>query len=344
MRPVTRWLVDRLTEAHWSLDVHVSRGNHYDVDITGLKNSNLFSDLRDSPIFSTLADYLDHLNIDAVVDPTDTPLQVRESVADATFYVNGRLTSSNGRVEYLDQQFRIDYAYCDFDETDIMPVLEGRASTEGVDSLGQRVPVYLTMYVIDRETQIRQRRGRLDDLTFVLEDGSGRPPEEVLALLGYDFADVGGKAQQLVATSVVRAIGRQWLDPIERRIERWTPLDEFTITPAGGRSSSLARQQRERAASDTLQSSSVVRFFTGSQLTVGKYLTSDMFVTYTGELSESETAPESGRLSLVHLWNLEYRIKPLSPDLVLDFAVEYDEFERKRDESVSLKYSFALEP
>ena len=88
----------------------------------------------------------------------------------------------------------------------------------------------------------------------------------------------------------------------------------------------------------------MVRFFTGSQLTVGKYLTNDVFLAYTGELSESESAPETGRLSLVHLWNLEYRIKPVSPDLVLDFAVEYDEFERRRDESVSLKYSFALEP
>jgi hypothetical protein len=184
----------------------------------------------------------------------------------------------------------------------------------------------------------------LDELTFVLEDASGNPPENVLALLGYDVGNVGGKAQQVVASSIVRAVGRQWLDPIERRIERWTPLDEFTISPAGGRSTSLARLQRQHVAKDTLQSSSVVRFFTGSQLTVGKYLSSDMFVTYTGELAESETAPESGRLSLVHLWNLEYRIKPLSPDLVVDFAVEYDEFERKRDESVSLKYSFPLEP
>ena len=357
-KPVTQWLLDRLTEARWKLDLLVGSGNHYDVEITGLKNSDLFASLRDSPVFSTLADYFDHLSVDAVVDPTQTPLEIRETIQDSSFYLNGRLTSSRGRVEYLDQRFTIDYATCDFDETDIMPVLEGRASTMGtvvgVDSVSRRVPVYLTMYVIDRETQIRQRRGRLDDLTFVLEDDAGNPPENVLALLGYDVGTVGGKAQDVVTTSVVRAIGRQWIQPIERRLEKWTMLDEVTLNPAGGRSASLAREQRRNSATEeslqnnrndqTLQSSGMVRFFTGSQLTVGKYLTNDVFLAYTGELSESESAPETGRLSLVHLWNLEYRIKPVSPDLVLDFAVEYDEFERRRDESVSLKYSFALEP
>jgi hypothetical protein len=344
VRPVARWLLDRLTEAQWNLNVLVGQGNHYDVEITGLKNSELFAGLRDSPIFSTLAEYVDHLNVDAVIDPAETPLAVRGSIADSSFYLDGRLTSSRGRVEYLDQRFTIDNAVCEFDETNIMPVLEGRASTTGVDSLGRSLPVYLTMYVIDRETQIRQRRGRLDDLTFVLEDDAGDAPEDVLALLGYDVGSVSGKAQELVATSVVRAIGRQWLDPIERRLEKWTPLDEVTLNPVGGRSRNLARQQHQQVARDTLQSPSVVRFFTGSQLTVGKYLTNDVFLTYTGELAESQRTRETGRLSLVHLWNVEYRIKPLSPDLVLDFAVEYDEFERRRDESVSLKYSFALEP
>ncbi len=343
-RPVTQWLLDRLTEAEWNLNVYVGQGDHYDVEITGLKDSDLFASLRESPVFSTLADYFDHLNVDAVVEPSETPLAIRGTIADSTFRLDGRLTSLRGRVEYLDQRFTINSAICDFDETSIMPVLEGRASTTGVDTSGRQLPVYLTMYVIDRETQIRQRRGRLDDLTFVLEDDAGDPPEDVIALLGYDVGSVSGKAQELVTSSVVRAIGRQWIDPIERRIEKWTPLDEVTLNPAGGRST-LARQQKQHAAqNEQLQSPSAVRFFTGSQLTVGKYITNDIFVTYTGELAESQSAPETGRLSLVHLWNLEYRIKPVSPDLLLDFAVEYDEFERRRDESISLKYSFALEP
>jgi hypothetical protein len=68
-----------------------------------------------------------------------------------------------------------------------------------------------------------------------------------------------------------------------------------------------------------------------------------VFFTYTGELSEGSLQLRD-RLGFVHSWNLEYRMNPVSRDLVLDLAVEYDEIERRRDESVSVKYFFALEP
>ena len=343
MRLVARWIVERLKEAQWNLDVGVGAGNHYDVEITGLKNSEVFAPLRNSLLFERLADYFDHLSIDAIMDPADQPLQIRGTIADTSFFLNGRLAAHRGKVEYLDQTFAIDNVYSDFDETDVVPILEGRATTTGQDSLGRQVPVYLTMYQIDRETGTRQRRGRLSNITFVLEDDAGDPSEQVLRLLGYDLTDVKGKASELVATTVVRTIGRQWLDPLERRLERWTLLDEITFTPGKGRWSTFSRQQREHAQTDTLQQNSAVRFFSGSQVTVGKYLTRDVFLTYTGELAEGGV-DLGNRLGLVHLWNLEYRILPLSRDLVLDLAVEYDEVERKRDESVSLKYSFALEP
>jgi hypothetical protein len=342
MRRVARWIVNRLIEAQWNLDVAVSTGNHYDVEITGLKNSEIFAPLRNSPVFARLADYFDHLSIDAILDPTDHPLQIRGTIADTSFYLNGQLSSHRGKVEYLDQTFTVDYVNSDFDETDVMPILEGRATTTGQDTLGRQVPVYLTMYQIDRETGTRQKRGRLSNITYVLEDDAGDTPEQTLGLLGYNIGDMKNKAEELVASTVVRTIGRQWLDPLERRLERWTLLDEVTLSPGKGRWSSLSRQQRERAQADTLTQNSAVRFFTGSQVTVGKYLTRDLFFTYTGELAEGQIEL-GGRLGFVHLWNLEYRIYPLSRDLVLDLAVEYDEVERRRDESVSLKYSFALE-
>jgi hypothetical protein len=343
MRTVARWIVSRLQEAQWNLDVAVSTGNHYDVEITGLKNSEVFAPLRNSLLFERLADYFDHLSIDAIVDPADQLLQIRGTIADTSFFLNGRLAAHRGKVEYLDQTFVIDNVYSDFDETDVMPILEGRATTNGQDTLGRQVPVYLTMYQIDRETGARQRRGRLSNITFVLEDDAADASEQVLKLLGYDLGDVKGKASELVASTVVRTIGRQWLDPLERRLERWTLLDEIAFTPGKGRWSSVSRQQRQHAQADTLQQNSAVRFFSGSQVTVGKYLTRDVFLTYTGELAEGGI-DLGNRLGFVHLWNLEYRILPLSRDLVLDLAVEYDEVERKRDESISLKYSFALEP
>ncbi|MFZ5434141.1 MAG: translocation/assembly module TamB domain-containing protein [Calditrichota bacterium] len=341
--PVARWLVKRLEEAQWDLRVAVGSGNHYDVEITGLKNSEMFAPLRESTVFETLADYIDHLSIDAIVDPSDDPIRIRGTIDDSTFFLIGRMTASRGVVEYLDQTFSIDYVTADFDETNVFPILEGRAEAEGTDSLGRNVPVYLTMYQIDRETNIRQKRGRFDKVTFVLEGDADETPEQVLVLLGYDPQAAGAKAGQVFATTFARVIGRQWLDPLERHLERWTLLDEVALNPGGGRASPLARQQRDRAATDTLDQNSTVRFFTGSQVTVGKYLTPNLFVTYTGELTEGQIDVGT-RIGLIHLWNLEYRMEPLSRDLVVDFAVEYDEVERKRDESISLKYSFALEP
>jgi hypothetical protein len=343
-RPVERWLLERLEQAKWNLDVAVGSGDRYDVELTSLKNSNLFGPLKNSVFFGTLADYFDHLSIDAMLDPGNTPLGIRGTIDDATFHLNGRASSLRGKVDYLDQTFNIDHVYADFDETAVMPVLEGRATTFGVDTVGRSIPVYLTLYQIDRETGTRQPRGRLDEMTVVLESDANQSPEQVLQLLGFNAGtDVRGKAEQLMASTVARALSRQWLSPLTRRLERWTLLDEITISPGGGRGSSLARQQRVRALQDSVQQTSAFRFFTGSQVTVGKYLTRDVFFTYTGELSEGALQLKD-RLGLIHSWNLEYRINPLSRDLVLDLAVEYDEVERRRDESVSLKYFFALEP
>jgi hypothetical protein len=343
--PVARWLLQRLEEAKWNLNVAVGAGSHYDIEVTGLKNSDMLGPVSGTAVYKALADYLDHLSIDCFLDPTNTPLQLRGTIQDTTFRVSGRVTSSRGQVVYLDQTFDIDYVSADFDETNVTPVLEGRAKTMGADSLARRIPVYLTMYQIDRETNTRVKRGRLDNVTFVLESDAAESPEQALKLLGYDVGTVGGKAEQLAASSFARAIGRQWLDPLERRIERWTYLDEVAFIPGGGQSASLLSKQRwAKSVQDSLiQRNSAVRFFTGSQVTVGKYVTPDLFLTYTGELSEGQVQL-GNRLGLIHLWSAEYRINPLSRDLVLDLAVQYDELVRRRDESVSLKYSFPLEP
>jgi hypothetical protein len=341
-KKVARWLLARLTEAVWNFDVSVSSGNHYYLEVTGLKDSELFSSLRKSAVFQTVTEYLDHIAIDAAMSPTDLPLHLTGTISDSTFRVVGRAVSERGKVEYLDQVFTIEKVVSDFDETSVFPILEGRAVTMG-DSSGQRVPVYLTMYQIDRATGARQKRGRLQDITFVLESETSSAPEDVLALLGLSPTKVEGKAGEFVARTVARTLGRRVLDPIERQLEKWTFLDEVTLSPGGGRLPSTARLQIERAQSDSLQPT-IVRFLTGSQFTVGKHFSRDLFFTYTGELAANPNETTKTRLGLIHMWNLEYRMQPFSPDLVLDLAVQYDAVERKRDESVSLKYSFALEP
>jgi hypothetical protein len=342
-KPVARWLLNRLDEARWDLNVAMGTGNHYDVTITGLRHSAAFSFLNSTAVLGTLTDYLDRLTVDAVVSPSDAPLHVVGTLADHSFRVSGQTTAERGKVEFLDQTFDVDYARADFDETSEFPIVEGRAQTMGQDTLGRRVPVYLTMYQIDRETNTRQKRGRLENATFVLESEGAASSEEALALLGLTPTQVEGTAGELVARTAARTLARQVLGPLERRIEKWTLLDEVTLSPGGGSRAVGARLQQNRTLQDSLQQGATVRFLTGSQFTLGKYVTQDLFLTYTGELAAGPAEAKS-RLGLIHNWNLEYRMKPLSRDLVLDFAVEYDAVERRRDETVAVKYSFPLEP
>ncbi|MCB9357113.1 MAG: hypothetical protein H6506_05040 [Calditrichaeota bacterium] len=345
MRPVTKWLVDRLYEADWALTLAIGKGLHYDVEVTGFKDSDLFARMGSNPLLGTVAEYLDHISVDAIVTPTEVPLTMEGALVDSSLRLVGELGATSGNADYLDQTFWIESLQSNFDETDIFPLISGRAATYGEDSLGRTVTVHLTIYEIDPLTQQRVPYGRFEDITYVLEADGYTDQEEVLALLGYDFTNLSqGKAEQLLTRTALSAAKRIWLDPISRRLERATFFDQVSLTPGGGPSASLFRAQRENVLTDTLESQGVVRLLKGSHVTVGKYLYSDVFVTYTGELSEASGESERGRLGLIHYWNLQYRVVPLSPDFVLDFAVEYDEASKRSDESVALKYSFTLEP
>jgi hypothetical protein len=340
----TRWLLQELKEARWDLQIIPEEGNHYYAEYTGLRNSELFANWKDSPVWRNLADLLDRLEVDAELSSSVQGVRLEGTIADHTFHGVGQVLSSRGRVNYLDQTFNIDEVTADFDASDPRPVMQGRAETMAQDSLGRQVPVYLTLYVIDRETGIRAKQGRLDELSVVLESDVSSAPEEIMALLGYSLNNVGDEALRMGGAIVERAFHSRLLRPVERRVERWTGLDMFSLEPT-----MQSRYTRKRTANgapaDTLTQSFGVRYFTGSQLTAGKYLMRDLFFSYTGELAEGEQMGLEGkRLGLVHLWTIEYRMRPLSPDLVVDFSVEYDNLERKRDESVGLKYTFALEP
>lgn len=345
MRPVTKWLVDRLYEAEWDLSITMGNGSHYDVEITGFKDSELFTQIGRNAFLGTVAEYLDHISVDALVSPTESPLVMVGSLQDSSLRISGRLTSTSGKADYLDQTFWIEELQADFDETDIFPVISGRAATYGLDSVGRTLPVFLTIYEIDEETGTRIPYGRFEDVTYVLEADGYPAQEQVLGLLGYDVTEFSqGKAEQLLTRTAMTAAKRLWLDPISRKLERATFLDEISLAPGGGASASVFRQQRNEVLVDTLEATGVIRLLKGSNVTVGKYVTKDVFVTYTGELAEAAGEIEGGRLGLIHYWNLQYRVIPVSPDFVLDFAVEYDEASRQRDESVALKYSFVLEP
>jgi hypothetical protein len=50
-------------------------------------------------------------------------------------------------------------------------------------------------------------------------------------------------------------------------------------------------------------------------------------------------AQNERRFGFLHNWSIEYRLRPISPNLVLDFSYEYDSLEKLRDRAVKLRYS-----
>jgi hypothetical protein len=177
IRPVTQWLVDRLFEAWWNLEISMGNGSHYDVEITGFKDSDLFAKMGDNFLVGTVAEYLDHISVDAIVSPTERPLLMEGALVDSTMRLSGKLNASSGKADYLDQTFWIEKLQAEFDETDILPIISGRSATYGIDSVGRTVPVYLTIYEIDEETDTRVPYGRFEDVTYVLE-ADGYPDQE----------------------------------------------------------------------------------------------------------------------------------------------------------------------
>ena len=80
--------------------------------------------------------------------------------------------------------------------------------------------------------------------------------------------------------------------------------------------------------------------FRQSQLTVGKYLTDDLFLSYTGLWKTGINAANERHFGFLHRWNFDYRIRPVSGNLVLTFGYEYDSLERLKDRMVALRYTF----
>jgi len=77
-----------------------------------------------------------------------------------------------------------------------------------------------------------------------------------------------------------------------------------------------------------------------SQLTVGKYLSDDVFLSYTGLWKTGINAANERHFGFLHRWNIDYRIRPVSGNLILTFGYEYDSLERLKDRMVALRYTF----
>ncbi len=327
-----RLILRILNSARWDLNILPERDNHYVREIKPVEKNTLIGNV---------SDLIASVNVDLTVDSRDSRLNLLGSLDEGDFRFQGNLVSTRGSVEYLDLDFRVTRFVVEFDEHDPLPWVQGSASTVYTDSMGVNRNIYLTLYVVDPTTKERQQRGRWGDFVFVLEDDIGSSQEQILAALGYSPEAISEKVTSLGGTILSNALLRGLVRPIERRLENVLQLDMVRFQ------SYFAQHVFE---SQILKMNPGVNSQIGwgayllqqSQLTVGKYVTDDAFISYTGLLETGINAANERHYGFLHRWNLDYRIRPISGNFVLSLRYEYDSLEQLEDKQILLRYSFVF--
>jgi hypothetical protein len=205
--------------------------------------------------------------------------------------------------------------------------------------------IYLKLYVVDHITGERRERGRWGDFVFILEDDAGSSQEQILAALGYSPGTVSSKVSALGGTILSGVVLRSFIHPIERRLENILQIDVIRLQPTFAQHLFESQILGIDSTAGTMPQSQIgwgAYFLRQSQLTVGKYLGDDVFLSYNGTFKTALDAANVRQYGFLHRWNLDYRIRPVSGNLVLTLGYEYDSLEKLTDKKVSLRYSFVF--
>ena len=281
--------------------------------------------------FADVPAFLDDVYLDLNIDEASRGLEFTGRLEDESLRILGQVESTRGRVEYLDMNFRVDRFGAIFNGFEIYPEVYGRAWTTVRDSTNFPRDIYLVLYAIDPETGKEVSRGRWEDFRFKLESSDptiGETQKEVLAYLGYSVENMGKKAKEIGLTLTENYLFRPLVRPLERKLERKLRLDyvhlqsnfstnllyfglhnRFNTIEAPYYYTSLLNSNLNPA----------LLLLQSSQITLGKYLIRNLYMTYSGQLVAIYDEP---KLGLNHRFALEYR---LLRNLLLE--VEYDKFQ-----------------
>jgi len=345
-------VIDILKNIRWNAELSIEQSVNYEYEMRGIDNAPGVSQFSD--IFSQIAadisigDIFGQITADVIIEPTepDRPIKIVGKLSDDSFRLNGDIVSNQGTIEFLDMTFEMEKAEVVFDETTILPTISGRAVTDVEDpTTGFNKPMYLTLYVIDRETGEKKPQGRWGEFTFVLEDELGSSQEEVLGSLGYEIGSLQEKVTTISVGGFEKAITRRWLRPIERDVARLLGLDLLKINPAF--TQNLIGQQAPTDLEDE-EKQTGGNLFRESKVTVGKYVGRDLFVSYTGQYGTDSKltqldAVDAEELGWLQTWSLEYRMRQVSPNFVLQGDWEYNNVREKSNRSFKLKYTFVYD-
>jgi hypothetical protein len=300
---------------------------------------------------------IDNVYVNLIIDSGVGYLDFNNVIEDSTFTIDGTLESTEGNVDYLDFNFRIEKAGIEFDKGNLFPLAYGSAKTTVADSMGIPVNVYLTLtqntnedgslnkndnesITQSEDDRLQSAKVRWDNIRFQLSSDNptiGYTESELLASLGYSTENLKARATDLIGISTDNLLFRPLLRPFERQLEHAFNLDMVRV------SSRFTRNLIEMnfGNENYMQPYSKLYLLRSTKLTVGKYLADRLFLMYTGQLESGMNYRfHNEGLGLKHTLGLEYRI---NPSLQLEMEYNYNSFLLQReDKRIFLRHSFPL--
>jgi hypothetical protein len=203
------------------------------------------------------------------------------------------------------------------------------------------------------------RQARWEDFRFrLVSQGSdpsiGETQEEILAALGYSVGNISQKeAATQMATKVGGAVTENYLirpilRPIERSLEKYLGFDYVRFNSAIARNlfntSIFSKDNQSGALTNNVQQKFYTPYlplFQSSEVTVGKYISKDLYLSYTGQLINVVDELNQNEFNFNHSFGLEYRF---FRNLLLE--LEYDRLKysllpyQEQDFKIKLRHSF----
>ncbi len=299
----------------------------------------------------TVAGLLDKVWINAIVTSPENGLHFSGSISDQSFRIVGKVESTRGTIEYLDLNFSVAKFGAEFDRSQILPVVYGRARTTVTDSTGFPYNIYLTLYTVDPATKIEQERGRWGKIRFRLSTDNpniGTSEGQILTALGYyslgysskNNAKLRSMATDVIGISADRLLLRPLFRPVERRLESALHVGMVSIRSRFAQNMIELNYNRDSYYSRQIDPRYLL--FRSTQITIGKYLKNNLFLLYSGEIEAGlDPRYQEKGVGLKHTFDLEYRIKP---NLLLELQYNYDSLLllHKQDLRLQIRHSFTF--
>jgi hypothetical protein len=304
------------------------------------------SGVKDVRYVKTLPGAFDNVYVNLQLEEKYGGLEFDGQMEDESFRIDGQVRSTSGIIEYLDMNFRVDQVGAEFDRSDLIPVVYGQARTTVTDSLGASSQIFLTMQTVDETMDkmpvddiVRQEqgRGRWTDIRFKLSTDNpnfGSTEAQILASLGYSTETLSTKAFDAVGIGTENYLFRPIFKPVERKLEQLFSLDYVRF------SSRFTRNFIAMNLNYNPQLDTRLALLQSTKLVVGKYLSSQLFFQYTGQVEAGrEYQYQHKGVGLRHTLGMDYRI---NPQLMLELEYDYNSLiiNDKEDKKIMLRHWF----